>query len=69
MSKSHDALLIQLKPMPGLAEVDGMKSILRSDYLANSKQVIDEEDDWTGITDPKARKKRQNRLNVRAYRK
>jgi hypothetical protein len=32
-------------------------------------QAQDREDDWTGLTDAKARRKRQNRLNQRAYRK
>ncbi|KAL9077058.1 MAG: hypothetical protein Q9157_003506 [Trypethelium eluteriae] len=31
--------------------------------------AVDDDDDWTGMTDRAARKKRQNRLNVRAYRK
>jgi hypothetical protein len=33
------------------------------------KQAVDSEDDWTGITDGATRRKKQNRLNVRAYRK
>jgi hypothetical protein len=32
-------------------------------------KAVDKEDDWTGLTDAAARRKRQNRLNVRAYRK
>ncbi|KAE9375049.1 hypothetical protein N431DRAFT_544159 [Stipitochalara longipes BDJ] len=31
--------------------------------------AVDREDDWTGLTDAAARRKRQNRLNVRAYRR
>ncbi|KAF2824640.1 hypothetical protein CC86DRAFT_353094 [Ophiobolus disseminans] len=31
--------------------------------------VTNNDDDWTGISDAAARRKRQNRLNVRAYRK
>ncbi|KAF2102263.1 hypothetical protein NA57DRAFT_64798 [Rhizodiscina lignyota] len=33
----------------------------------NLIRAVDEEDDWTGLTDGAARRKRQNRLNVRAY--
>jgi hypothetical protein len=32
-------------------------------------QAVNREDDWTGLADAAARRKRQNRLNVRAYRK
>lgn len=32
-------------------------------------EAVDSQDDWTGLTDPAARRKRQNRLNVRAHRK
>ncbi|KAF4631733.1 hypothetical protein G7Y89_g6393 [Cudoniella acicularis] len=32
-------------------------------------EAVDKEDDWTGVTDAAARRKRQNRLNVRAYRR
>jgi hypothetical protein len=30
---------------------------------------VDSDDDWTGLTDAKSRRKRQNRLNVRAHSK
>ncbi|KAH8778333.1 hypothetical protein F5882DRAFT_440593 [Hyaloscypha sp. PMI_1271] len=39
--------------------------------LTSMSQValaVNKEDDWTGLTDAAARRKRQNRLNVRAYR-
>ncbi|CAM1511641.1 Fc.00g091540.m01.CDS01 [Cosmosporella sp. VM-42] len=32
-------------------------------------EAVDKEDDWTGLTDAAARRRRQNRLNVRAYRR
>ena len=32
-------------------------------------KAVDERDDWRGLTDTKARRKRQNRLNQRAYSK
>ncbi|KAK3378092.1 hypothetical protein B0H63DRAFT_478867 [Podospora didyma] len=32
-------------------------------------QVREEDDDWTGLTDPAERRKRQNRLHARAWRK
>ena len=34
-----------------------------------SLQVRADDDDWTGLTDPKERRKRQNRLHARAWRK
>jgi len=60
---------IQLMPMPQLAEVGRTEIPPLMGYLANLKQAIDREDDWTGLTDAASRRKRQNRLNVRAYRK
>ena len=40
-----------------------------AEWLANDQKAVDEEDDWTGLTDAVSRRKRQNRLNVRAYRR
>jgi len=37
--------------------------------MADLKKARDIKDDWTGITDPQLRRKIQNRLKVRAYRK
>ncbi|KAH8690000.1 hypothetical protein BGW36DRAFT_390057 [Talaromyces proteolyticus] len=37
--------------------------------MSQLAEAIYREDDWTGLTDAAARRKRQNRLNVRAYRK
>ncbi|KAF3291465.1 hypothetical protein TWF970_000678 [Orbilia oligospora] len=34
-----------------------------------ASEVWDQTDDWTGVTSPMERRKRQNRLNQRAYRK
>lgn len=34
-----------------------------------SSQALNKEDDWTGLTDARARRLRQNRLNKRAWRK
>lgn len=66
MSQYPTISQIQLEPMSGLTEV-GCSSY--GGGSANLKQAVDSEDDWTGVTDGAARRKRQNRLNVRAYRK
>ena len=40
--------------------------LYRMSQLADATSL---DDDWTGLNDADARRKRQNRLNVRAYRK
>ena len=47
----------------------GQANFLEGPYHAKFVKAVDKEDDWTGLTDAAARRKRQNRLNVRAYRK
>jgi hypothetical protein len=59
---------IQLTPMSQLALV-GQANFLEVPDHAKFMKAVDKEDDWTGLTDAAARRKRQNRLNVRAYRK
>jgi hypothetical protein len=59
---------IQLTSMSQLALV-GQANFLKGPDHANFVKAVDKEDDWTGLTDATARRKRQNRLNVRAYRK
>ncbi|KAH8896304.1 hypothetical protein GQ53DRAFT_640359 [Thozetella sp. PMI_491] len=39
------------------------------DTSTNSAKAVDQEDDWTGVTNEADRRKIQNRLNVRAYRR
>jgi hypothetical protein len=61
---------IKLMKMPQLAEVRRPTYCLAVvGYLAKLYQAEDPEDDWTGLRDAASRRKRQNRLNVRAYRK
>lgn len=59
---------IQLTSMSQLALVGYGLSSPQHNH-ANLYKAVDKEDDWTGLTDAAARRKRQNRLNVRAYRK
>ena len=59
---------IQLTSMSQLALV-GQANFLEGPDHAKFMKAVDKEDDWTGLTDAAARRKRQNRLNVRAYRK
>ena len=59
---------LQLIPMSQLALVRP-NSFSAIDRQANIGEAVDKEDDWTGLTDAAARRKRQNRLNVRAYSK
>ncbi|RDW73409.1 hypothetical protein BP6252_07316 [Coleophoma cylindrospora] len=44
-------------------------SQIRLGSMPGLAEAVDEEDDWTGVTDPTSRRKRQTRLNVRAYRR
>lgn len=43
--------------------------LARRQQIPKLKEVVNADDDWTGLTNAAARRKRQNRLNVRAYRK
>ena len=60
---------IELLPMRQLVEVSHLRLLLHKVH-AKLLQVKDQvEDDWTGLTDRQARRKRQNRLSKRAQRK
>lgn len=63
MSAYRMAYPIPITPMPQLAEVGRIDSY-RREKLADSKQAVDREDDWTGVTDAASRRKRQTRLNT-----
>jgi hypothetical protein len=60
---------IRLTSMRQLAEVCHHEFCPMSGISLTRRKAVDKEDDWTGLTDAAARRKRQNRLNVRAYRK
>ncbi len=42
---------------------------IQIEKMAQLAEAVDPDDDWTGLTDAAIRRKRQNRLNVRAYSK
>ena len=65
MYERHTVSKIEVAPMLQLVEVG--QSHHRKN-TANTQQAVDSEDDWTGVTSAASRRKRQNRLNVRAYR-
>ncbi|RSL51138.1 hypothetical protein CEP54_011559 [Fusarium duplospermum] len=44
-------------------------SRVRGTPVPKLPEMIDEEDDWSGVTDAASRRRLQNRLNVRAYRR
>jgi hypothetical protein len=71
MATFHPQPEIQLTSMSQLAlvgQANFLEGPVRPDH-AKFMKALDNEDDWTGLTDAAARRKRQNRLNVRAYRK
>jgi len=59
---------IQLTSMIQLADVSRPQKLLVRRDLADLRKAVDSDDDWTGITNAASRRKKQNRLNVRAYR-
>jgi len=68
MATFHPQPEIQLTLMSQVALV-GQANFLEGPDHAKFMKAVNREDDWTGLTDAAARRKRQNRLNVRAYRK
>jgi hypothetical protein len=62
---------LMLRPMRPLDEVSFplflIRSVLRTNVTSEKAMVND--DNWTGLTDAQARRRRQNRLNQRARRK
>ena len=69
MSIYRAACPIPIMPMLQVAEVGRTDSHCQGDLLLTQKQAIDREDDWTGVTDAGSRRKKQTRLNTRAWRK
>ncbi|KAE8454215.1 hypothetical protein EG329_005140 [Mollisiaceae sp. DMI_Dod_QoI] len=48
---------------------DGVDTQLQLAQMPQLAEAVNKEDDWTGLTDAAARRKKQNRLNVRAHRR
>jgi hypothetical protein len=56
-------------PVPNGTESDESGTPIRLEQMAQQREVREPDDDWTGLKDPKARRKLQNRLNARIWRK
>lgn len=48
---------------------DGSMPVIKLGQMPQQIEVRDPEDDWTGLNDPKERRKLQNRLNQRLWSK
>ena len=48
---------------------DGSAPVIKLAQMPQQSEVREPEDDWTGLNDPKERRKLQNRLNQRLWSK
>lgn len=48
-------------------ECDGSVTAIKLGQMPQQSEVREPDDDWTGLNDPKARRKLQNRLNQRLW--